>query len=131
MNLAEKAINLQNLREHNVDIITNLLSEKPMSCLELAYKINISDVAVNKIIKQLRAINMVVQNADTENKRKKGSAKLIESLKVNDNVMTAGGVIGKIVSLDDDTVVIETSSDRTKIKFSKNSILKLMNAKEN
>lgn len=66
-----------------------------------------------------------------ENKRKKEYAKLIESLKVNDNVMTTGGVIGKIVSLDDDTVVIETSFDRTKIKFSKNSILKLMNAKEN
>ena len=66
-----------------------------------------------------------------ENKRKEEYAKLIESLKVNDNVMTTGGVIGKIVSLDDDTVVIETSSDRTKIKFSKNSILKLMNAKEN
>lgn len=80
MNLAEKAINLQNLREHNVDIITNLLSEKPMSCLELAYKINISDVAVNKIIKQLRAINMVVQNADTENKRKKGGQHIRYSL---------------------------------------------------
>lgn len=66
-----------------------------------------------------------------ENKRKREYAKLIESLKVNDNVMTTGGVIGKIVALDDDTVVIETSSDRTKIKFSKNSVLKLMNAKEN
>lgn len=66
-----------------------------------------------------------------ENKRKREYVKLIESLKVNDNVMTTGGVIGKIVSLDDDTVVIETSSDRTKIKFSKNSVLKLMNVKEN
>lgn len=80
MSLEEKAINLQNLREHNVDIITNLLSEKPMSCLELASKINISDVAVNKIIKQLRAINMVVQNVEITNKRKKGGQHIRYSL---------------------------------------------------
>lgn len=57
-----------------------------------------------------------------EKKRKKQYNEMLSQLKVNDEIMTRGGVIGKIVSLDDENMVIETSSDRTKIKFSKNAI---------
>lgn len=57
-----------------------------------------------------------------EKKRKAAFAKMISELKVNDEVTTRGGIIGKIVKLDEETITLETSSDRTKIKFSKNAV---------
>lgn len=57
-----------------------------------------------------------------EKKRKKKYDAMLSELKINDDVMTRGGIIGRIVSLDEDNIVIETSSDRTKIKFSKNAV---------
>lgn len=57
-----------------------------------------------------------------EKKRKKKYDAMLAELTINDDVMTRGGIIGRIVSLDEDNIVIETSSDRTKIKFSKNAV---------
>lgn len=57
-----------------------------------------------------------------EKKRKKNYNTMLSELKVNDDIMTRGGIIGRIVSLDDEYMVIETSSDRTKIKFSRNAV---------
>ena len=52
------------------------------------------------------------------------SGNSFESLqfKVNDEVVTRGGIIGKIINIKDDTVTIETSSAKTRIKFDKNGI---------
>lgn len=57
-----------------------------------------------------------------ERKRKKQYDAILSDLKVNDEIMTRGGVIGKIVFLEEENMVIETSSDRTKIKFSKSAV---------
>ena len=40
-------------------------------------------------------------------------------LEVGDEVLTRGGIIGRVVSLKDDTVLIETSGDRTKIRIAR------------
>lgn len=57
-----------------------------------------------------------------EKKRKKQYGEMMNALQVNDEVMTRGGIVGKIVQMDEEHVVIETSSDRTKIKLVRNSI---------
>ncbi|MEG0238044.1 MAG: preprotein translocase subunit YajC [Clostridium sp.] len=57
-----------------------------------------------------------------EKKRKKQYGQMMDSLGVNDEVMTRGGIVGKIVQMDDEHVTIETSSDRTKLKLVKNAI---------
>jgi len=57
-----------------------------------------------------------------EKKRKAAFTKMISELKINDEVTTRGGIIGKIVKLDDETITLETGSDRTKIKLSKNAV---------
>ena len=44
------------------------------------------------------------------------------NLAVGDEVTTIGGIIGKIVSIKDETCVIETSRDGTKIRFLKSAI---------
>ena len=39
------------------------------------------------------------------------------NVQVGDEITTSGGIIGRVVSLREDTVVIETGSDRSKIRI--------------
>ena len=41
------------------------------------------------------------------------------SLEVGDNIVTIGGTVGKILTIKDDEITIETSADRTKLAFKK------------
>lgn len=41
------------------------------------------------------------------------------ALKVGDNITTIGGVIGDIVTIKDNSIVIETSADRVRVEFAK------------
>ncbi len=54
-----------------------------------------------------------------ENKRKKEAQAMRNALKVGDNITTIGGVIGDIVSVKDESIVIETSADRVRVEFAK------------
>lgn len=57
-----------------------------------------------------------------ENKRKKQAEEMRNSLKKGDWLTTIGGVYGRVVSITDRTVVIETSEDRVRIEFLKSAI---------
>ena len=57
-----------------------------------------------------------------EKKRKKQYMQMLDNLQVNDEIMTRGGIIGKIISLDGDNMVLESGPDRTRIKMTKNAI---------
>ena len=57
-----------------------------------------------------------------ENKRKKQAEEMRSSLKKGDWLTTIGGVYGRVVSITDRTVVIETSEDRVRIEFLKSAI---------
>ena len=52
-----------------------------------------------------------------ESKRKKAAAKLLSELIVGDEVTTIGGLVGKIVQLKDDSAVIESGPERTRVKI--------------
>ncbi len=54
-----------------------------------------------------------------ENKRKKESENMRNSLKVGDKVTTIGGIVGVIVNVKDDKVVIETSADQVRMELAK------------
>ena len=41
------------------------------------------------------------------------------ALKKGDSVVTIGGVMGKVVSVSDESFVIETSEDRVRVEFAK------------
>lgn len=62
-----------------------------------------------------------------ENKRKKKYSEMLNGLKVNDEVMTKGGIIGKLVNIQDKFVILETGPDRMRIKFDKNGISHVLN----
>ena len=57
-----------------------------------------------------------------ENKRKKEAENMRNSLKKGDWLTTIGGVYGRVVSITDRTVVIETSEDRVRMEFIKSAI---------
>ena len=54
-----------------------------------------------------------------ENKRKKQVNEMRSSLAVGDEITTIGGVVGKIVSIKDDIVVIETGADRVRVELAR------------
>ena len=54
-----------------------------------------------------------------ENKKKKEAEEMRNSLKSGDKITTIGGIVGKIVSVKDDTIVIETSADKVRVEFKK------------
>lgn len=51
-----------------------------------------------------------------QKKREKETQIMRKELEVGNDVVTIGGIIGTIVSIKNDTVVIETSGDRSKIR---------------
>ena len=63
-----------------------------------------------------------------ENKRKKQAENLRNNLKKGDRIVTIGGMIGKIVQVNDSTVVFETSEDRVRIELSKWGVQSVLTA---
>ena len=57
-----------------------------------------------------------------QKKQEKKDAAMRAALEIGDQVTTIGGVIGRVVAIKDDTFVLETGSDRVKIRFTKNAI---------
>ncbi|MGN0983613.1 MAG: preprotein translocase subunit YajC, partial [Gemmiger sp.] len=57
-----------------------------------------------------------------QKKQEKKDAEMRNSLEIGDQVTTIGGVIGRVVAIKDDTFVLETGSDRTKIRFRRSAI---------
>lgn len=59
-----------------------------------------------------------------EKKQKNAEQEMRDSLSIGDEVLTIGGIIGKVVTVKEDSVVIETGADRNKIRFTKTAIAK-------
>ncbi len=57
-----------------------------------------------------------------QKKQEKEAAKMLNELSVGDEITTIGGIIGEIVSIKDETVLIESSRDRTRIRILKSAI---------
>ncbi|MCQ2770521.1 MAG: preprotein translocase subunit YajC [Clostridia bacterium] len=57
-----------------------------------------------------------------QKKQEKEATELRNSLGVGDEVTTIGGIIGRVVSIKDETFVLETTKERTKIRFLRSAI---------
>ena len=60
-----------------------------------------------------------------QKKQEKEAAEMKNNLAVGDEITTIGGLIGEIVSIKDETCVIETSKERTKICILKSAVSKV------
>ena len=63
-----------------------------------------------------------------QKKQEKEQTEMRNTLSVGDEITTIGGIIGKVVSIKEETVTIETSHDRTKIRIL-NSAVKTVDVK--
>ena len=54
-----------------------------------------------------------------ENKRKKEAAAMREAVKVGDEIVTIGGIVGTVVNVKEDRFVIETSADQVRVELAK------------
>ena len=57
-----------------------------------------------------------------QKKQEKAQNDMRNNLAVGDEITTIGGIIGKIVSIKEETCVIETSHERTKIRILKSAV---------
>ena len=57
-----------------------------------------------------------------QKKQQQEDAAMRDSLAVGDEITTIGGIIGKVISIKEETFVLETTKDRTKIRFLKGAI---------
>lgn len=57
-----------------------------------------------------------------QKKQEKESNDMRNNLQVGDEITTIGGIIGKIVSIKDETVLIETSNERNKIRILRTAV---------
>ena len=57
-----------------------------------------------------------------QKKKEKADKEMREKLKVGDEIITIGGVIGKIEKINDKSVVISTTSGKNKIEFLKTAV---------
>ena len=65
-------------------------------------------------------------------KKKKQEAEMRNNLEIGDEITTIGGIVGRVVAIKDeeDALIIETGSDRVKMKFKKWCISSVDTVKE-
>ena len=66
-------------------------------------------------------------------KKKKEEQAMRDNISIGDDITTIGGIVGRIVAIkeDEDAFIIETGSDRVKMKFKKWAMSSVDTVKEN
>lgn len=54
-----------------------------------------------------------------QKKKQKEEQNMRDSIQIGDEITTIGGIMGRVVTVKDDSLVIETGADRTKLRFQK------------
>lgn len=54
-----------------------------------------------------------------QKKRQKEEQNMRDSIQIGDEITTIGGIMGRVVTVKDDSIVLETGADRTKLRFQK------------
>jgi len=57
-----------------------------------------------------------------QKKQEKETTAMRNSLAVGDEITTTGGIIGKVISIKEETVMIETGNEKTKIRLLRSAI---------
>ena len=57
-----------------------------------------------------------------QKKQERETNEMRNNLQVGDEITTIGGIIGKVVSIKEETLMIETGHDRTKIRILKTAV---------
>ena len=74
------------------------------------------------IIMIVLLIGMFWWTSRSQKKKDREAQNMRDSLQVGDEVTTIGGIIGKVVSIKEETFVLETTKEKTHIRFLKGAI---------
>lgn len=66
-----------------------------------------------------------------QKKKDKARKEMQNSIKEGDEVITIGGIMGKVINVKDDEITIETGAAKTQIKFLRYAIDSVTTANEN
>lgn len=66
-----------------------------------------------------------------QRKKEKKEQEMRNTLQIGDEIVTAGGIIGIVFSIKDDTVIIETGGDRSKIRIKRYAISQVLTIHDN
>ncbi|GHU59233.1 hypothetical protein FACS1894133_5560 [Clostridia bacterium] len=64
-----------------------------------------------------------------ERKREKETRAMLENLQVADEVVTTGGIVGRVLAIQQDTVLVETGGDKTRLRVLRSAISENRTAK--
>ncbi len=90
--------------------------------LDTATEPNPLAAALPMIFMVVLLVGMFVFTSRSNKKREKEAADMRDNLQVGDEVTTIGGIIGKVVSIKEETFVLETTKEKTHIRFLKGAI---------
>ena len=56
-----------------------------------------------------------------QSKQKKEEEQMRKNLEIGDEIVTIGGIVGRVIAVrdDDETIIVETGSDKTRMRFKK------------
>ena len=57
-----------------------------------------------------------------QKKREKAEKAMRDNLQIGDEIITIGGIYGRVVSIKDDTMVVESKSDHSKLTFARSAL---------
>ena len=77
---------------------------------------------ITMIVLLVVMVAMFFFTSRSNKKQEKQAQDMRDSLTVGDEITTIGGIIGKIVSIKEETLVLETSHDRTRIRILKTAV---------
>lgn len=77
---------------------------------------------ITMIVLLVIMVAMFFFTSRSNKKQEKQAQDMRDSLSVGDEITTIGGIIGKIVSIKEETLVLETSHDRTRIRILKTAV---------
>lgn len=60
-----------------------------------------------------------------QRRREKKMKAMLDALKVGDEILTIGGIYGKIIAIKDDVLTIEVGADKTRLKIARWSVRNL------
>jgi len=80
------------------------------------------DMLPTTIIMIAMLVGMWWFTSRSQKKRDQEAQQMRDSLQVGDEVTTIGGIIGKVVSIKEETFVLETTKEKTHIRFLKAAI---------
>lgn len=66
-----------------------------------------------------------------QNKKRKEEQKMRNSIRVGDEIVTIGGICGRVVNVKEDTLIIETGADRSKMSIKKWALQECLTVHDN